>query len=453
MQVVYERCCGLDVHKKTVVACLITVSPATAERRKELRHFRTTTQELLRLADWLTEASCSHVAMEATGVYWRPIFNLLEGLFELLVVNAQHIKAVPGRKTDTKDAEWIADLLQHGLLRGSFIPETLQRELRELTRYRASLIQDRVRMVNRLQKTLEDTNLKLGDVVTDIMGKSARAMLEALLDGQTDPHLLANLARGRMKAKRAQLEEALVGTLKAHHRFLLSEQLVHIDTLDEAITRVSQEIEQRMGASEPASKQRSPSGASAPPPTTMPGEGTIDESNAEQGPEVLTWKQAVDLLDTIPGINQRAAEGILAEIGIDMSRFPSAKHLASWAGMCPGNHESAGKRLSGKARKGSLWLRRLLMEVAHGATHKKGSYLKALYWRIAARRGHKKALFAVAHAILVIIYYLLSRKVSYEDLGENHFDERERQAVEKRLVRRLEKLGYEVSLQAISPAA
>ena len=434
-----------------MVACLITPS-GPGERHKEIRSFRTTTQELLRLADWLTEAGCSHVAMEATGVYWRPIFNLLEGLFELLVVNAQHSKAVPGRKTDAKDAEWIADLLQHGLLRGSYIPETFQRELRELPRYRASLIQDRVRMVNRLQKTLEDTHIKLGDVVSDIMGQSARDMLEALLAGQTDPTRLAKLARGRMKAKHAQLEEALVGTLKPHHTFLLSEQLAQIDSLEEAITRVSLEITRRMHAQEPAQEGRS--GAAVEEDLTEAPQGqALDEPIQQQGRDALTWKQAVELLDTIPGINARVAEGILAEIGIAMSRFPSAKHLASWAGMCPGNHESAGKRLSGKARKGSPWLRKLLMEAAHGATHRKDSYLRALYWRIAARRGNKKALFAVAHAILGIIYYVLSRKTGYEDLGENHFDERERQAVQKRLVRRLEKLGYQVSLEAAPPAA
>jgi transposase len=451
MQVVYERCCGLDVHKKTVVACLITPS-APGERHKEIRSFRTTTRELLCLADWLTEAGCSHVAMEATGVYWKPIFNLLEGLFEVLVVNAQHIKAVPGRKTDAKDAEWIADLLQHGLLRGSYIPEAFQRELRELTRYRASLVQDRVRMVNRLQKTLEDTNIKLGDIVSDIMGQSARDMLEALLAGQTDPTSLAKLARGRMKAKRAQLEEALVGTLKPHHSFLLSEQLTQIDTLEEAINRVSLEITRRLQAPEPAQEERAGAAVEEDLTEAPPGEA-LDEPIQQQEQEALTWKQAVELLDTIPGIKSRTAEGILAEIGIDMSRFPSAKHLASWAGMCPGNHESAGKRLSGKARKGSPWLRKMLMEAAHGATHMKGSYLRSLYWRIAARRGNKKALFAVAHAILGIIYYVLSRKTGYEDLGENHFDERERQAVQKRLVRRLEKLGYQVSLESAPPAA
>jgi transposase len=389
---------------------------------------------------------------------------------ELLLVNAQHIKAVPGRKTDVNDAQWIAQLLQHGLLKGSYIPEAPQRELRELTRYRVSLVEERSRAVNRLQKTLEDTNIKLGDVATDIMGKSARAILEALLAGETDPTVLADLARGKLKSKRALLEEALVGTVKPHHRFMLGEQLVLIDTLDEAITRVSQEIEGRLtppsdpgpGANESqietpepcqtvqeeelqAHQEQDPQEAS---PSTDPAQ----TEQAQKG-EPLSWKEAVALLDTIPGINQRAAEGILAEIGIEMSRFPTAGHLASWAGMCPGNHESAGKRLSGKTKKGSPWLRRLLVESAHAAAHKKNSYLCAFYHRIKARGGGKQAMVAVGHKILVTIYHLLDRRVPYQDLGENYLDEHERQAREKRLVRGLEKLGYQVSLEpATSPA-
>lgn len=452
MELVYERCCGIDIHKKVIVACLITPS-ATGERHKEIRTFRTVTQDLLECLDWLKAAGCTHVAMEATGVYWKPIYNLFEGQIELLVVNAHHIKAVPGRKTDVRDAEWIADLLQHGLLRGSYIPPAPQRELRDLTRYRTNLIEERARAVNRLQKTLEDTNLKLGDVATDILGKSARAMLEALLAGQTDPTMLADLARGRLKAKRAQLEAALVGILKPHHRFLLSEHLALIDTLEEAIERVSREIEQRLNLA-----PVEPEGGTPQPEQEQTSQGTssdpgLVEAAHERPAQELSWKQAVDLLDTIPGINARAAQGILAEIGIQMDRFPSAHHLASWAGMCPGNRESAGKRLSGKTRKGSPWLRKLLVEAAHAAAHTKNTYLSALYRRLATRGGPKKAMIAVGHAMLIICYHLLDQQIGYEELGGNYFDERERQAVEKRLVRRLEKLGYQVELHQASQVA
>ncbi len=433
MERVYERCCGIDVHKKMVVACLILV--ADGQRHKEARTFRTTTQDLLLLLDWLSSAGCTHVAMESTATYWKPIYNLLEGHFELLVVNAQHIKAVPGRKTDVHDSEWIADLLQHGLLKASFIPPASQRDLRELTRYRTNLVEERARASNRLQQTLEGTNLKLGDVATDILGKSGRAILEALLAGQTDPAVLANLARGRMKAKRAELEQALVGTLTAHHRFLLRQQLDHIDTLNEAIGRVSNEIEERMHALDHVEQNPCPS----------------QQTPQEQEP--LTWNGAIELLDTIPGINQRAAEGILAEIGTDMARFTNAHHLASWAGMCPGSNESAGKRLSSRIRKGSPWLRTLLVEAAHAAAHSKNTYLSAQYRRLAARCGAKKAAVAVGHTILIIIYHVLQEREGYRELGGNYFDERDRQTTEKRLVRRLEKLGYEVAIKSPSPAA
>jgi transposase len=301
MDVMYPRCCGLDVHKKTVAACLIT-STEGPEPVKEIRTFRTMTADLLALADWLQEAGCTHVAMESTGVYWRPVYNLLEGQCELLVVNAQHIKTVPGRKTDVKDAAWIAELLRHGLLRGSFIPSKPQRQLRELTRYRSTLVQDHARTLNRLQAVLEDANLKLASVVTDIYGVSARAMLAAILSGERDVATLADLARGRLRGKRDQLQEALEGRVTAHHSFLLTEHLSTLEYLDEAIARVSGEIDQRL--------------------------------TAEQ--------EAIALLDTIPGVGQRAAEILIAEIGTDMGRFPSATHLASWAGMCPGNHESGG---------------------------------------------------------------------------------------------------------------
>ena len=406
MDVMYPQCCGLDVHKKTVTACLIT-SIEGLEPVKEIRTFRTMTADLLALADWLQEAGCTHVAMESTGVYWRPVYNLLEGQCELLVVNAQHIKAVPGRKTDVKDAAWIAELLRHGLLRGSFIPSKPQRQLRELTRYRSTLVQDRARTLNRWQAVLEDANRKLASVVTDIYGVSARAMLEAILAGERDGEALADLARGRLRAKRDQLKEALEGRVTAHQSFLLTEHLSTLEYLDEAIARVSGEIDQRL----------------------------------------IADQEAIALLDTIPGVGQRAAEIRIAEIGTDMSRFPSAKHLASWAGMCPGNYASGGKRRSGKTRKGSRWLRQVLVAIAPVAAKTKNTYLAAPYKRIAARRGKKRALIAVGHPILTIVYMMLTRKQPYQDLGAAYFDQREQQRVERRLVQRVERLGYEVSLQ------
>jgi len=404
MEVVYPRCCGLDVHKKMVVACLLVVG-ADGRLHKEIRTFSTMSADLLALADWLTAHGCTHVALESTGVYWKPIYNLLDGLFEMLVVNAQHLKAVPGRKTDVRDAEWIADLLRHGLLRGSFIPPTPQRELRDLTRHRTTMVQERARAVNRLQKVLEDANLKLAAVVTDIMGVSARAMVEAILAGETDPTVLADLAQGKLRAKVRQLEQALAGHVKPHHRFLLAELLAHIDYLDEAIARVGDEIARRL---EPAAED-------------------------------------IELLDTIPGVNQRTAEIMLAEVGQDLGRFPSAGHLASWAGMCPGNYESAGKRKRGTTRKGSPWLRQALIEAAHGAARSKQTYLGAQYRRLVARLGKKKAIVAVAHSILVIAYHVLTRREPYRDLGPNYFDEHQRERVEERLVRRLKRLVLQPS--------
>ncbi len=414
MDVIVERACGLDVHKRTVVACLMPPGP-DGKPHKELRTFSTVTADLLRLADWLAAAGCTHVAMESTGIYWRPVYNVLEATdhFELLVVNAQHVKAVSGHKTDAHDAAWIADLLRHGLLRGSFIPPRPLRELRDLTRYRSELVHDRVRLVNRLHKVLEDANLKLAMVATDVMGASGRAIFAALIAGESDPERLADLARGTLQKKRQELEQALKGQFRPHHAFLLAELLSQIDALEEAEARVTAELEARL----------------------------------QEEADALAY------LDTIPGVNQRIAQIIIAEIGTDMARFPSAKHLASWAGICPGNHESAGKRRSGKTRKGSRWLRQALTEAAHGAAHTKQTYLAALYQRIAARRGRKKAIIAVAHAILVICYYLLMRQEPYQDLGANYFDEREREGVERRLIRRLERLGYTVVLQPVSAAA
>lgn len=412
MNIVYERCAGIDVHKKTVVVCAITPDQQ-GQRHKERNTFSTMMPDLLRMCQWLESLGITHVAMESTGSFWKPVFNVLEGHMEVLVVNAQHLKAVPGHKTDLKDAEWIADLLQHGLLRASFVPPAFQRELRDLTRYRTSVTEERCRTINRLQTILEDTNIKLSAVASDMMGRSARAMVEALVAGEVDPTVLAGLARGRMRSKHDLLVQALQGQFKPHHRVLLSAQLAHIDALEEEIEHLSAEIARRLAMYE-AQLQR---------------------------------------LETIPGIQRRLAEVILAEIGPDMQRFPDARHLASWAGVCPGNRESAGKRLSGKTRRGSPWLRTALVEAAHAATHCKDCYLSAQYHRLVLRRGAKKAILAVGHTLLVIVYHVLADQKDYQELGGNFFDEHDRQAVQKRLVHRLEKLGYEVTLTQTSPAA
>jgi transposase len=413
VEVVYPRCCGVDVHKKTVVACLIVPGPQ-GWPVKEVRTFGTMTADLLHLGDWLVAAGCTAVAMESTGSYWKPLYNLLEGVVEqVLVVNAAHIKQVPGRKTAVKDAEWIADLLRHGLLRASFIPERPQRELRELTRYRTSLIRERAAEVNRVQKVLEGANSKLAAVAQDISGVSGRALLAALLAGSTDAATMAQLARGKLRATIPQLEQALVGQVGAHQRFLIAQQLVHIDTLEEIIARVSAEIAER----------------------------------------VHPFAQEIAQLDSVTGVGQRTAEALVAEIGVDMTRFPTADHLTAWAGLAPGNNESAGKRRSGKTRTGSPWLRAVLSEAAHAAGRTKDTHLGAQYRRLLARKGKKRAAVAVARHILVIIYHILRDHEPYHDLGASYLDQRDRQAVERRLVRRLEALGYAVSLQPKQPAA
>jgi transposase len=412
MDVVHARCCGLDVHKRTVVACLLT-SASGGEPSKEVRTFGAMTDDLLRLADWLTSVGCTHVAMESTGVYWKPVYNLLEGAVEVLVVNARHIKAVPGRKTDVKDCEWIAELLRHGLLHPSFIPDRPQRELRELTRYRTSLIQERAAEVNRLQKVLEGGNIKLAAVATDIMGTSGREMLAALVGGESEPATLAQLARGRLREKMPQLEQALAGQFGVHQRFMVAQQLAHIDFLDELIERVSAEIAERM----------------------------------------RPFEEAVTLLDTIPGVGRRTAEVLVAEIGADMTRFPSAAHLAAWAGLAPGNNESAGKRRHAPMRKGSPWLRAALVEAAQAAARTKSTYLGAQFRRLLPRKGKKRAAVAVGQSILIIVYHVLTKREPYQDLGVTYFDQRARHVVERRLVRRLEALGYTVSLQPPDSAA
>jgi transposase len=409
MEAILERCAGLDVHKKTVVACARTPAGAIT------RTFGTMTAELLELSDWLASLGVTHVAMESTGDYWKPVFNILEGTFQVILVNAQHLKAVPGRKTDVKDAEWIAELLQHGLLRASFIPPVTQRELRDLTRYRSTFIHERVNLINRVQKLLEDANIKLAAVASDVMGKSGRAMLAALIAGTTDPELLAALAKGRLRGKREQLLKALEGRVKPHHRFVLTELLCQIDSLDETLARFDAQIQD----------------------TCRP------------------FEEAVTLLDTIPGISRQSAETIIAEMGSDMSRFPDADHLAAWAGVAPGNNESAGKHYSGKTRKGNKTLRTSLVQAAHAAVKVKDTYLAAQYHRLAGRRGKKKAIGAVAHSILVIVYYMLARKEPYREAGADFFDRLNPEAIAHRLVQRLHQLGYEADLRPLStsPAA
>ncbi len=401
MQVLYERCCGLDVHKRSVTACVII------PEGRETRTFGTMTSELLDLADWLLGKGVTHVAMESTGVYWKSPYNLLEGSgLELLVVNAQHVKAVPGRKTDVRDAEWIAELLQHGLLKASFIPDRPQRELRELVRYRTQIIRERARAVQRLQKLLEGANIKLSSVATDILGVSGRAMLAALAAGEADPATIAAMAKGRLRTKREQLEAALRGLVGEHQRLLLQSGLRHIDFLEEEIRRLDQEVEARM----------------------------------------VPFQKAREALDGIPGCARRTAESFIAEVGTDMSRFATHRHLASWARVCPGNDESAGKRRSGSTGQGNRWLRATLVEMANGAMRSRG-YLSGQYHRIAARRGKKRAAVAVGHSILVIAYHVLRDGTSYRELGANYFDERDREAVKRRAVQRLERLGFKVTLE------
>ena len=380
---------------------------------KEVRTFGTMREDIVSLCEWLEAAGCTHVAMESTGVYWKPICNIMEGLFELLLVNARSIKAVPGRKTDVKDCEWIADLLRHGLLKGSFVPSREQRELREVSRYRASLIQERTAEVNRLQKVLEGANIKLASVASDVSGVSARAILERLVAGSTDVATMADLAKGRLREKIPELEKALVGRFGEHQRFMVAQQLVHLDILDELIERVSAEIGRRM----------------------------------------RPFEEAVERLDTIPGVGWETAETIVAEIGVDMSRFPTDRHLSSWAGLAPGSNESAGKNKSGRTGKGSKWLRTALAQAAKAAGRSKGNYLSSQYHRLASRRGKNKATIAVAHSILVIAYHLLSRKQDYRDLGALYFDKRNQEKVRRKLVQRLEALGYEVTLKPGKHAA
>lgn len=440
MEVTFTHCAGLDVHKKTVVACCITPG-AKGEKQIEVRTFGTMTVDLLALSDWLTSQQITHVAMESTGEFWKPIYNLLEGNFELLVVNAKHIKNVPGRKTDVKDAEWIAELLRHGLVRGSFIPPQAQRDLRDLTRQRTNLVQDRATVVNRLQKVLEWANIKLSSVATDVTGVSARAMLEAIVQDQVDPAALSELARGRLRKKRDALEQALTGAVRNHHRFMIAQHLMQIDFLDQQIAAFDEQIAAAMqDLSQPPDE----------PGPTQPDASQVVVTPPEDTTAPLTWEAAVALLDTIPGVGPRAAEMILAEIGLDMSRFPSEAHLSSWAKVSSGNNESAGKRYSGAIGHGNRWLRTVLVQVAWAAVKVKKSYLSSFYHRLAARRGAKRAIIAVAHRMLIAIYHMLKKHEPYKDLGATYLDERNKPKVVSRMKHRIEQLGYRVTIEPVT---
>ena len=408
MRVVHDRCCGLDVHKKSVVACVIT------PEAQQTKTFGTTTRQLLALADWLRDKHVSHVAMESTGVYWKPVYNLLEDTFSVYVVNARHIKAVPGRKTDVKDAEWIAELLQHGLLQPSFIPDRPQRELRELVRYRRSLVQERSREANRLAKVLEGANIKLASVATDILGASGRLMLGALAAGEQDPQVLAQMAKslprtrsgGRLRDKLSALQEALSGVMGSHQRFLLGVQLRHLEALEEEIDNLDAEVARRV------------------------------EEHAE----------VVRAVDTIPGIGRRTAEVIVAEMGTDMERFATPGHLASWSGVCPGNNQSADKSRRSATRKGNPSLRSALVEAARSAARTK-TYLGAQYRRLARRIGANRAAMAVAHSMAVMLHTIIKTKRPFADLGSDYFTARDKSVTIRRAVRQLERLGHNVSLE------
>ena len=401
MRVVHDRCCGLDVHKKSVVACVMT------PESQETRTFGTTTRKLLELSDWLRERRVTHVAMESTGVYWKPIVNLMEDEFTVWVVNAHHIKTVPGRKTDVKDAEWIADLLRHGLLRPSFIPDRPQRELRELVRYRRSLVQERSREANRIQKVLEGANIKLGSVASDVLGASGRMMLTAIAEGEEDPEVLADMAKGRLREKLEELREALQGVVGSHQRFMLRTQLRRLSSLDKEVELLDAEVAQR----------------------------------------VRPHEDVLQAVDTIPGVGRRTAETIVAEMGTDMDRFATPGHLASWAGVSPGNNRSADRSKRSPTKKGNNSLKSALVESARAAAWTK-TYLGAQYHRLARRIGANRAAMAVAHSIVVILHSIIRTKKPFVDLGHNYFEERDKTAVTRRAVRQLERLGHKVTLIA-----
>jgi transposase len=409
METIYPCCAGLDVHKKTVEATVRRVEQGRLQA--ETRRFGTMTADLLGLSDWLTSERVTHVAMESTGVFWKPIYNILEGAFEVLLVNAQHVKQVPGRKTDVKDSQWLAQLLQHGLLRGSFVPPGPIRELRDLTRHRTQLVSEKTRVANRMHKTLEDANIKLGAVASDILGASGRDMLRALIEGEQDTEKMADLARRRLRAKIPQLQQALEGRVTDHHRFMLRllwDDLQHVESL---IARLDARIEELM----------------------------------------RPFEEQIERLVEVPGIDRRVSQVIIAELGTDMSVFPTSGHLASWAGMCPGSHESAGKRKSGKTTKGSHWLRAALTQGAWAASHTKGTYLAARYKRLVGRRGKKRALVAIGHTLLVVAYHLLGNDgLRYRDLGADYFDKLDPKRLTNYFVSRLERLGHKVTLEPVA---
>jgi len=404
-----ERCAGLDVHRDTVAVCVRGPGP-DRRRRHEIRTFGTTTADLLTLRDWLAAHAVTHVAMESTGVYWKPVYYILEEGFECLLVNAAHLKHVPGRKTDVQDCAWIAQVLEHGLLRASFVPPPPLRDLRDLTRYRTSLTEERSRLANRLHKVLQDAGIKLASVASDILGVSGRAMLTALAHGTTDADMLADLARGRLRTKLPALRAALAGRFRDHHAFLVGQLLAHLDYLEEAIVSLSARVEELL----------------------------------------VPFAEKVTLVDTIPGISRHTAEVLVAEIGLDMRVFPTPGHLASWAGLCPGQHESAGKRRAVKTRKGNRWLRGMLVQAAHAAITVKGCALAARYRRIMRHRGHKKAIIAVAHAQLVIAYHVIKHDVPYRELGADYYDRQFAERTRRRAVASLERLGYRVALEHVA---
>lgn len=412
MEVVYPYCCGLDVHAKTVVACLIK------QGKKQVQTFSTMTEDLLKLGDWLRSEECTHVAIESTGVYWKPVFNILEGALEVILVNARHIKAVPGRKTDVRDCEWLADLLRHGLLKASFIPPRGIRELRELTRYRQTLVTEHTAVANRLQKLLESANIKLGQVASDVLGMSGRLMLQALAEGEQDATKLAALAQGRLRNKSEELRRALTGHLTVVQGWVLKEWLTRLTETEAALDRVEARIREEI------------------------------ERCAD--PFV---KEAVEMLDSIPGVGEHVAQTLIAEMGVDMERFGSAERLASWAGMCPGNNESAGKRKSGQTTKGCKYLRTALIEAAWGATRTKGTFLAARYQRLIKRMPKKKALVAIGHSILRVAYHLLRRRAGYTDLGGEYITHQQVEQQRQRLVKKLEALGVKVTLEKVAHAA